>query len=1247
MRARLGARLPLTRTLDDKDDLAKTKALRKLAGADGAGFRPVHVTVSDAHGPNDANIELDKCRRCGDCAAGCNYNAKDSLDLNLFRTARAWGAEIYTGATVLRVALAPESAKGWQLFVNHTDSHLRDRQGTPFILNARYVILAAGTFGSSEILMRSRTHNLELSEQLGRNFSANGDMLVTIYDSADEVRAVANETVDANPNGSADGRNIGPTITAMIDLRKGDARTDLVVEDLAVPGPLRRLFEEATTTYDAISRLGDGDWRTHDGNGSGPDDAAVNPDAIRRSAVLAMIGRDDAEGELTFGDGPVCDDADGLLTIDWPSLREDPRLADRERRLSKDLLPGSGLGGRVVSNLLWRPLSDSIEKFLGQQRGPLLTVHPLGGCKMGDDVYGGVTDDCGRVFDAANPNKGRHHGLVVLDGSIIPTSLGINPSLTIAALAERALEELKREWNVGMPCRTKADRARRPIFALPAVEPPRPTLIELTEQVRGRVLLRDETGAHRHWVEITLTTDPTPIADLMAHASPGGRRLTIPPPATPDHPAKGRLIILAADATYDPIADLPDDKDIAVEAEISGSMRLFALEPSGPWRRIPRAFIAWALNRGIRDVAQFVFTSLEQRWRFQPPPENDGAGSTSAIGGSVGNILGYLLNIMRLSTYAGGVRLVEYEFTIDKLISRAPGSASGPAARVPQFVTDPANGSGKKQKIRGVKRITYARGASPWKQSLDLSLVNFPGMAEPAPRKDSTLELNKRYLALKGVPLLRFVDQENRMSALVDLLSLALYALRVVLQVHALTFRKPDPPAARIPQRLPGTVNGLPTPQIEWLTLDPGHNPPVRIRLARYDASRNRTEDSQVPRRPVLLIHGYSASGTTFVHPAVPGNLTEMLCKQGRDVWVLDMRSSAGLPTATDPWHFEDMAKTDIPAAIDYILAAAGSERVDVVGHCMGCAMFSMAVLRDRKKDDSEAASPKDDGDKDEALLHEKIGRVVFSQVGPALMLSRSNVLASYLMRYVREFLPIEDYQFSPTGAPTATGQLLDRLLCAMSLPIEEYRRENPLWPPGKATPWVGTRHRMDALYARTFSLKNLSNDVLDRIDDFFGPLSVETVSQVIQFAMFNVITDHKGVNRYVSHSQLKDRFKFPLMSIHGAANGLADVRTLTLMRAALRNSDIPYLNHQEVPTKPIAVVDIWYLIHLNHERLRVGVPSYLTWAIEDHGHQDSLIGRDAVEICGVVAKYLCSPDPPAAAAPAAAPGQASGREAA
>jgi cholesterol oxidase len=363
------------------------------------------------------------------------------------------------------------------------------------------------------------------------------------------------------------------------------------------------------------------------------------------------------------------------------------------------------------------------------------------------------------------------------------------------------------------------------------------------------------------------------------------------------------------------------------------------------------------------------------------------------------------------------------------------------------------------------------------------------------------------------------------------------------------------------------------------------------------------------------LIHGYSASGTSYAHPAVPEGLAKTLCDQGRDVWVLDMRSSAGMPTARGDWAFEDMARFDIPIAVEHVLRTSQAAKVDVVAHCMGSAMFGMALLADKDRHNKSNT------------LHEKIGRLVMSQVGPAMVMSPANVLRAYVMRYVRDFLPLKDYAFSPEGAPSVADQLLDRMLATLPMPADEYRRENPMWLPGKSTPWVGTRHRMDALYARTFSLANLSDEVLDQIDDFFGPLSVETVSQVIHFARFNTVTDRTGFNQYMIPSRIHQCLVFPMLSIHGEDNGLSDVATLSQMRDSLAGAGIAHLNDQgddvDQTTVPRTDDQVKALIHRNKAALESGTASYMTWRIAGHGHQDCLIGVHAGEIAKVIAAYL------------------------
>src|SRR5262249_27127675 len=90
-------------------------------------------------------------------------------------------------------------------------------------------------------------------------------------------------------------------------------------------------------------------------------------------------------------------------------------------------------GGRFVDSPRTSPLFG----------GALTTVHPLGGCPMAERVEDGVVNADGQVFDPRSGSQSIYAGLHVADGSIAPASIGVNPLLTIAALAERSAQHYR------------------------------------------------------------------------------------------------------------------------------------------------------------------------------------------------------------------------------------------------------------------------------------------------------------------------------------------------------------------------------------------------------------------------------------------------------------------------------------------------------------------------------------------------------------------------------------------------------------------------------------------------------------------------------------------------------------------------------------------------------------------------------------------------------------------------------------
>ncbi|TXG95766.1 MAG: GMC family oxidoreductase [Nevskiaceae bacterium] len=438
-----------------KSGLQKTQALKLLEkrssdSGDSGNFREAAITVAMSAQQTSGGVRLNACKLCGDCATGCNQGAKESLDTNLLASAFVAGAKIYCGATVLRIE--PGDPDGWRVLVTHTDVPRRLAEGAARWISTRKLILAAGALGSSEILLRSQRHcpeKLPFSTQLGKRFSANGDNLTVGYDHGD-ANAVADEEVHPVA------RMVGPTITGIVDAtikaRAPQPSRKMVIEELAVPGPLRRIFEESVTFADTLESLVSVDDSDHRQGHPDDDPYAVNARKIRRTSLFASMGDDGAAGVLRLVDAAGSNDGDGFLAVDWPEAKRHPLFAAQTQQIS-GFSSQAKRDGRTIANPLLNLVPAPLKSFIGDAAGPVLTVHPLGGCAMADSVDHGVVDSLGQVF---RRDGTIFPGLVVLDGSIIPSALGTNPALTIAAMSLRAIREHKAAWNFAEPAKKAA-----------------------------------------------------------------------------------------------------------------------------------------------------------------------------------------------------------------------------------------------------------------------------------------------------------------------------------------------------------------------------------------------------------------------------------------------------------------------------------------------------------------------------------------------------------------------------------------------------------------------------------------------------------------------------------------------------------------------------------------------------------------------------------------------------------------------
>ncbi len=146
-----------------------------------------------------------------------------------------------------------------------------------------------------------------------------------------------------------------------------------------------------------------------------------------------VVSHDEARGRIRLDNGNV--------KVEWPGAGNEPVYARVDEALTK---AAEAVGGRYIKS----PLAAT---SMGTKPA---TAHPLGGCGMGEDAGTGVVNHKCQVFDGKG-ERSVHAGLYVCDGSVIPRSIGVNPLLTITALAERAMAHLARDRNLGFDAVTR------------------------------------------------------------------------------------------------------------------------------------------------------------------------------------------------------------------------------------------------------------------------------------------------------------------------------------------------------------------------------------------------------------------------------------------------------------------------------------------------------------------------------------------------------------------------------------------------------------------------------------------------------------------------------------------------------------------------------------------------------------------------------------------------------------------------
>ncbi len=369
--------------------------------------------------PVPVAVDLDRCTNCNWMLSGCHFDAKRSMLLNYLPAATAAGAEVRALHEVQTIA--PATTPGYRYRVAYTvldsgDYRVPVGAGT---IEAKIVVLAGGAMGTPVVLQRSAPLLGGMPRAVGRYFSGNGDR-VSIAD-VDEAKVRDLLGLERAPGVAYEGFPVGKPIGSMsydrLDPRAPEF-TRFSLQQIYFPGITNILAQAgddpATSFFGVAKKELRARWRSW-------------------LSVLAMT-EDDNEG--VFGAPPATGSFTRLASsVGLSTLRFRPTAntlrgwaaADAEARA---VLERDGLS-RV------RPWSEVVGS---------LSAHPLASCRMGDDPATSALDDTGEL-------RG-HPGLFVTDGAAVPTSLCVNPSLTIAALAERACPHIvARAAEFGVPVR--------------------------------------------------------------------------------------------------------------------------------------------------------------------------------------------------------------------------------------------------------------------------------------------------------------------------------------------------------------------------------------------------------------------------------------------------------------------------------------------------------------------------------------------------------------------------------------------------------------------------------------------------------------------------------------------------------------------------------------------------------------------------------------------------------------------------
>ncbi|MDP3891131.1 FAD-dependent oxidoreductase [Nocardioides sp.] len=337
-----------------------------------------------------AGPDRNACRHCGQCMVGCRHNAKNTLVKNYLYLAERAGTVVHPLTTVTDVRPLPGG--GYEVATRRTGRTLR-RGGRTF--TAEQVVFSAAALGTQRLLHRLRDRGSlpKISPRLGHLSRTNSEAILGVRARSDDVDFSTGVTITSSIHPTADthvepvrygpGSNLmGMLMAVLVDAEDGRRRWVLGLREMVRRRrDLRRLHDPRGWSQQTITLLV---MQTLD-------------NSLTTFTRRGLLGR----RRLTTRQG-----------VGEPNPVWIPTAHEVARKVAEEI---DGIPGGAWNDLVDIPT----------------TGHFIGGCAIGETPETGVVDPYHRLFG--------HPGLHVIDGSTVTANLGVNPSLTITALAERAI----------------------------------------------------------------------------------------------------------------------------------------------------------------------------------------------------------------------------------------------------------------------------------------------------------------------------------------------------------------------------------------------------------------------------------------------------------------------------------------------------------------------------------------------------------------------------------------------------------------------------------------------------------------------------------------------------------------------------------------------------------------------------------------------------------------------------------------